>query len=122
AGVFELGGELCELDVRADPHAAQVAWLTANGGAATQAACNRDRALSIRWQDEADLRRSATAAQEVLAQDFAAMVDELRQRKRLLHGDAETAKPNVRIALWDQRRDRTQPLPKPETLLRDAPK
>ena len=121
-GVFELDGELCELDVRADPRKAQVAWLTANGGAATQAACGRDRALSIRWQDEADLRRSATAAQEVLAQDFEAMLDELRQQKRLLQGDAETAKPNVRIALWDQRRDRSQLLPKPETLLGDAPK
>jgi hypothetical protein len=122
AGVFELGGELCELDVRADPHAAQVAWLTANGGAATQAACSRERALSVRWQDEADLRRSATAAQEVLAQDFAAMVDELRQNGRLLQGDAEAAKPNVRIALSDERRDRTQRLPEVETLLLAAPK
>ena len=95
---------------------------TANGGAATQAACNRDRALSVRWQDEADLRRSATDAQEALAQDFAAMLDELRQRKCLLQEDAETAKPNVRISLWDERRDRTQALPKAGTLLRDASK
>jgi hypothetical protein len=115
--------DLCRLDWidRTDARAALCAWLVANGGARTRLACERDHARSVNWSNAGALQRAVASGRNEVEHDFAAMVCELLQRKRLLRDDAKTARPNLRVVLDDERGDTSQPLPKPESLLA-APK
>lgn len=103
---------------RVDAHAAQVDWLLDGGGERTRAACQRSHVATTFCSSATALQRLVVREQDVVERDFAAMVRELLQQKRLLDGDAKTAQPNLSVVLHDRRGNPGRPLPEPESLLR----
>src|SRR5262249_23532963 len=100
---------------------ARIAWLTVFGGKATQTACAHRWLHEVNWSNAAALRRLVDEDLGPIARDFDAMVRELAARRALLRDDAKAAKPHVIVVLHDERRDTSQPLPKPESLLAHRP-
>jgi hypothetical protein len=108
-----------------EPQDAYRAWLRANGGQRTRAACAPRAELTHRWRGASALRRVVAKEQHDAELLFAAMVRELATAKVLLRADAKVAKANVRLLIDDQRGDSRQALPTVDSLLgkrRQAPR
>ena len=89
------------------------AWLRRMGGKATRTAVV-GHSLSLRWSDEAALRREIDGQRPVMEREFAAMIEELVAKGALTVDDARRAR-GAGAAFWieidDQRGDPHGKLP-----------
>lgn len=68
-------------------------------------------ALTVKWWDEATLRRDVEREQGTMTSEFEAMVGELLDNRALTRDEAKAARAGIHIELDDQRSNRRHPLP-----------
>ena len=115
-GDADFGIEDCEV-ASVDEQRSLRAWLTTLGGRDTLRACSHQFEQSARWVGPWSLRHVVRSQQAQARREFAAMVQELKQRRLVQLAENEKLSPGIDLLLLDHRSNQAQPLPTEEWLL-----